>query len=150
MGWKFCKSSSFSVLFFLLFFFPPDVCVFPLLSLAKASSAKAQGLGTPRGRNGEANTLNSQRTEYKPGGGSEEEEEEEGLLTTSGFLHRDSWNHQMVWIRKDLEDLLVHPLPRAGTPGYSKPLPAWPCILQGMGHPQHLWATRASASPLSE
>lgn len=34
-------------------FFPLDVCVFPLPSLAKASGAKAQGPGTPRGR-GEA------------------------------------------------------------------------------------------------
>lgn len=54
MDLKYCKSSPFSVLFCFFSFFPPDVCVFPLLSLAKASSAKAQGPGTPRRRNGEA------------------------------------------------------------------------------------------------
>lgn len=40
-------------------FFPLDVCVFPLPSLAKASSAKAQGPGTPRGR-GKQSTLSPQ------------------------------------------------------------------------------------------
>lgn len=56
MGWKYCKSSPFSVLFW---FFSPDVCVFPLPSLAKASGAKAQDPGTPRGR-GKQSTLNPQ------------------------------------------------------------------------------------------
>lgn len=45
------------VFFFL--FFPPDVCVFPLPSLAKASGAKAQEPGTPRG-SGKQSTLNPQ------------------------------------------------------------------------------------------
>lgn len=66
MGWKYCKSSPFSVLFW---FFSPDVCVFPLPSLAKASGAKAQDPGTPRGRGSKApSTRRKMGTESKHGG----------------------------------------------------------------------------------
>jgi len=59
----------------------------------------------------------------------------------------------MIWVGRDLVGHLVPiPLPWAGTPstrpGCSKPHPAWPSALPGRGHPQLLWATCASASPL--
>ena len=45
-------------------------------------------------------------------------------------------------------DLKAHPVPpRATRPGCSKPPPAWPWTLPGMGQPQLLWAMCARASP---
>jgi len=52
----------------------------------------------------------------------------------------------MVWVGSDLKDQLVPtPLPWAAIPssrpGCSKRHPTWPWTLQGMEHPQLLWAT---------
>jgi len=60
----------------------------------------------------------------------------------------------MVWVGRDLKDHLVPtPLPWAGAPstrpGCSELHSNWPWTLPGRGHPQLLWATRASASPSS-
>jgi len=59
----------------------------------------------------------------------------------------------MIWVEKDQKDHLVTtPLPWAGSPTTRpvcpEPHPAWPCMPAGMGHPQPLWATCSSASPL--
>ncbi|KFW07755.1 Dysferlin, partial [Eurypyga helias] len=49
------------------------------------------------------------------------------------------------YILSELDHPVPTPLPWAGTPsprpGCSKPHPAWPWTLPGMGHPQLLWAT---------
>jgi len=48
-------------------------------------------------------------------------------------------NYRMVWVGRDLKDLVPTSLPWRGTPstrvGCSKPCPAWPSALPGRGHP---------------